>query len=110
LRFILRQESQAYEFCQKQIVACDKEWEQYVREQPDRSQGVQLEEEKRHNQRKRKRGHTPQQFDWRAGLFRMTGVDRTRVDGIDVITAATVISEAGWDMSKWRTENHFVSW
>jgi transposase len=21
-----------------------------------------------------------------------------------------VISEAGWDMSKWRTENHFVSW
>ena len=25
-------------------------------------------------------------------------------------TAATVISEAGYDMSKWKTENHFVSW
>jgi transposase len=40
----------------------------------------------------------------------MTGMDLTRVDGIDVMTAATVISEAGYDMSKWKTENHFVSW
>jgi hypothetical protein len=22
----------------------------------------------------------------------------------------TIISEAGWDMSKWKTEDHFVSW
>src|SRR4029077_787202 len=43
-------------------------------------------------------------------LFRMTGTDLTRIDAIDVRTAATVISEAGWDMSKWRTEDHFVSW
>jgi hypothetical protein len=40
----------------------------------------------------------------------MTGTDLTRIDGIDVMTATTVISEAGWDMSKWETENHFVSW
>jgi hypothetical protein len=46
----------------------------------------------------------------RTALFRMTGVDLTRVDGIDIVTAATVISEAGWDMTKWRTEGHFVSW
>jgi transposase len=26
------------------------------------------------------------------------------------MTATTVISEAGYDMSKWKTENHFVSW
>src|SRR5260370_42020208 len=26
------------------------------------------------------------------------------------MTATTVISEAGWDMSKWETEHHFVSW
>ena len=30
--------------------------------------------------------------------------------GIDVTAAMTVISEVGWDMSKWKTENHFVSW
>jgi hypothetical protein len=26
------------------------------------------------------------------------------------MTATTILSEAGWDMSKWKTENHFVSW
>ena len=31
-------------------------------------------------------------------------------DGIDVVTAATILSEAGWDMSKWEDEDHFVSW
>ena len=42
-------------------------------------------------------------------LFRMTGTDLTQIDGIDVTAAMTVISEVGWDMSKWKTENHFVS-
>jgi Transposase IS116/IS110/IS902 family len=40
----------------------------------------------------------------------MTGTDLTQIDGIDVMAAMTVVSEVGWDMSKWRTENHFVSW
>ena len=40
----------------------------------------------------------------------MTGTDLTQIDGIDVTTAMTILSEAGWDMSKWRTEHHFVSW
>src|SRR5437899_13054290 len=40
----------------------------------------------------------------------MTGTDLTRIDSIDVMTATTIISEAGWDMSKWKTEDHFVSW
>jgi transposase len=35
----------------------------------------------------------------------MTGVDLTQIDGIDVMTVMTVISEVGWDMSKWKTEN-----
>jgi len=26
------------------------------------------------------------------------------------MTAMTIISEAGWDMSKWKTDGHFVSW
>jgi len=40
----------------------------------------------------------------------MTGTDLTRIDSIDVMTATTIVSEAGYDMSKWETENHFVSW
>jgi len=40
----------------------------------------------------------------------MSGADLTQIDSIDVITAMTIISEAGWDMRKWKTEHHFVSW
>jgi hypothetical protein len=32
------------------------------------------------------------------------------MDGVDVMTAMTILSEVGWDMSKWKTEDHFVSW
>jgi transposase len=37
----------------------------------------------------------------------MTGADLTQIDGIDVTTAMTILSEAGWDMSKWKTEEQF---
>lgn len=76
---------------------------------PDRNTGVALPEEKRRNRRKKKRGNSPQ-FDLRQLLYLMSGVDLTRVDGIDVITAMTVVAEAGYDMSPWPTVDHFVSW
>jgi Transposase IS116/IS110/IS902 family len=37
-------------------------------------------------------------------------VDLTRIDGVDVMVAQTVISEVGLDMSPWKTEAHFASW
>jgi Transposase IS116/IS110/IS902 family len=43
-------------------------------------------------------------------LQRITGVDLTRIDGVDVMVAQTVISEVGLDMSRWKTEAHFASW
>jgi len=89
LLFVLQQEQDGYEFCQKQMAECDQRLQQYLR--------------------KKKRGNAPQ-FDLRAELFRMTGTDLTQIDGIDVTTTMTILSEAGWDMSKWKTEHHFVSW
>jgi len=109
LVFILKQEQESYQFCHQQIAACDKQLKEYLKQCGDRSQGAPLPEEKRKHRRKKKRGNAPQ-FDLREGLFRLTGVDLTRIDGVDVITAATVVTEAGWDMSKWSPEHHFVSW
>ena len=37
-------------------------------------------------------------------------MDLTRIDGVNVIVAQTVISEVGLDMSRWKTEAHFASW
>jgi transposase len=109
LLFQLKQEQEGYEFCLKQIAECDEQLQQYLKQREDRSAGASLPEEKRKERLRKKKENKPQ-FDLRAELFRMTGTDLTRIDAIDVRTAATVISEAGWDMSKWRTEDHFVSW
>src|SRR5207244_3558098 len=109
LLFVLKQEHEGYEFCHKQMAECDRQLKQYLQQREDRSQGAPLPEEKRKGRLKKKRANKPQ-FDLREGLFRMTGTDLTRIDGIDVMTAMTIISEAGWDMSKWPDEDHFVSW
>lgn len=109
LLFVLQQEQNGYEFCQKQIAECDQRLEQYLQQREDRSAGAHLPEEKRKERLKKKKGNKPR-FDLRTGLFCMTGTDLTRIDSIDVMTAMTILSEAGWDMSKWETEDHFVSW
>jgi transposase len=36
-------------------------------------------------------------------------VDLTSIDGINAITAQTILSEVGTDMSGFPTENHFTS-
>src|SRR5271166_5365163 len=109
LLFCLGQELEAYRFYQTLITECDQELAKLLRTFPDRSAGVALPEETRAGRRKKKRGNTPQ-FDLRQLLYLMSGVDLARIDGIDVITAMTVIAEAGYDMSPWPTADHFVSW
>jgi transposase len=109
LIFVLQQEQEGYEFCQQQMAACDEQLKQYLQQREDRRQGASLPEETRKGRLKKKKGNAPQ-FDLRADLFRMTGTDLTQIDGVDVMTAMTILSEAGRDMSKWETESHFVSW
>jgi len=109
LLFVLKQEQEAYEFCQQQMAECDRQLQQYLQQREDRSQGASLPQEMRKGRLVRKKGNKPM-FALRTELFRITGTDLTQVDGIDVVTAATILSEAGWDMSKWEDEHHFVSW
>src|SRR3989441_10016645 len=40
LLFVLRQEQDGYEFCQKQMVECDRQVEQYLQQREDRSKGT----------------------------------------------------------------------
>jgi len=105
----LKQELQTYHFYQTLIAECDQELAKLLRAFPDRSAGVALGEDPRKGRRKKKRGNSPQ-FDLRQLLYLMSGVDLARIDGVDVITAMTVVAEAGYDMSPWPTADHFVSW
>src|ERR1700740_2852932 len=47
LLFVLQQEQDGYEFCQKQMAECDRQLNHYLGQRGDRSQGAPLPEEKR---------------------------------------------------------------
>lgn len=49
-------------------------------------------------------------FDARACLQKIHGIDVTAIYGISEIAALEILAETGTNLSKWLTENHFVSW
>jgi len=115
--FELKQAVDAYDFVQKQIGECDRELEKYMAALPSRSlPGSDAERAddsgksgKNKQKSKKPKGNAPQ-FDLKAELNRVNGVDLTTIDGIEVMTAETILSEVGTDMSRFKTEGHFVSW
>ena len=46
----------------------------------------------------------------RAQIYRVSGVDLTAIEGIGAQTAQIVMSEIGWDLSRFPSEKHFTSW
>jgi transposase len=114
LLFQAKQELARYDFCQLQIAECDRELEQRLRNLPEMPASEQKSATKVNQpppkKRKRRKDHNIPQFDLHRELQRISGVDLTRIDGIDVMTGLTVISEVGLDMSRWPSEQHFASW
>lgn len=91
LLFVLRQEVDMYRACQKRIVACDRQLRQHLQRITSRVD-VSAKPIGPRPKGKRARGNAPKTFDLRSELYRLTGVDWTQVDGIDVQVAPTVIS------------------
>ncbi len=104
--FELTQALELYRVYQSKIAECDREIEAHMGRFADRSGGAPLGEQPRKN---RIQGNAPR-FDVRSHLYRMTGVDLTRINGVDAYTALKVIGEVGTDMTKWPTAKHFASW
>ena len=94
-----------YRVYQGKIAECDREIETQLERFEDHSDG----EPPDPNGKKRNQGNAPR-FDVQGQLYRMTGVDLTRIDGVDGFTALKVVSEVGTDMTKWKSAKHFASW
>jgi transposase len=113
--FELRQAVDAYDFIHKQIVACDQRLKTLLEVLPARpitgreAEVGAAEVGQRSTPRRKKQRNTPA-FDLKEELTRICGVDLTRIDSIDVMTAQTLVAEVGPDMSRWPTEDHFASW
>ena len=103
--FELTQALELYRFYHDKIAECDREIEAQLERFEDLSDGGFPAD----NGRRRSQGNAPR-FDIRTYLFRMTGVDLTRIDSVDAYTALKVISEIGTDMTKWPSAKHFASW
>ena len=119
LLFELRQAVDSYAFAHQQMRECDRQLESFLASLPARtlerpSQSAEARTaatppEKKARKKPKARRNEPT-IDLKAELKRICGVDLTSIDGIDVITAQTVLSEVGADMSGFPTENHFASW
>ena len=108
LVFVLQQEVAMYDAYQQRIAECDQALEQHL--QHLATKAVAATGHAAPPKRRRKAGSHAPQFDLRGELHRISGVDLTRIDGIDVGVAQTVVSEVGVDMTRWATEAHFASW
>jgi len=101
--FALKQALDAFDFVGTQLAECDREIERQL-------QRLQLHDADPAKGKQRGRARNAPKFDLRARLFRMCGVDLTRIDGVDVTTALAVVSEIGTDLSRFPSVKHFTSW
>jgi transposase len=123
--FELRQAVDSYHFAHAQMRDCDEELNRCLASLPTRvleapaapkpeapaapKEAQAAATPKKKTKAKRKpRGNEPH-LDLQAELERICGVDLTSIDGIDVMTAVTIVSEIGTDMSKFKDEDHFAS-
>ncbi len=100
--FALKQALGAFDFVGTQLAECDDQIEQQL-------QRLQAHEGDPAHGKKRGRARNAPKFDLRTQLFRMCGVDLTRIDGVDVTTALAVVCEVGTDLSRFPTIKHFTS-
>jgi len=108
LLFVLRQHVELYQIYQKKIHACDLQLRKHLQ-----SLGSKLDLQAQPLGPRPKGKHLSRNapaFDLRTELYRITGIDWSQINGIDVLTAQTVISEAGADLSAFPSEKQFASW
>jgi hypothetical protein len=105
--FILHQEQNLYQVYQQQITECDTALGAHLQTLDDRVEpGSQVPQAKPN---KRAGSSAPTSFDVRGELYRISGTDLTQIDGINIMTAQTIIAEVGVDMSRFPKEAHFAS-
>jgi len=118
--FELRQAVDSYQFAHRQMRECDQRLEAYLGTLPTRTiecdsppaaakPAVAKPAAVKGKKAPRPKGNAPA-LDLQTMLQRIAGVDLTTIDGIDVMTAQTILSEIGTDMSAFKTEDHFASW
>jgi len=107
--FVLEEAVRLYDVFQDAMARCDRQMEHYMATFQSKADPKALDGKPTKKHKTTRRKNEPY-FDLRKELYRMTGVDLTRIDGIDALTAQTLVCECGFDMSPFPTESRFASW
>jgi transposase len=108
LLFVLKQQVELYRVYQDKIGDCDLQLRDHLESLGSK---VDLKTQPIGPKPKGKKGsRNAPQFDLRTELYRITGIDWAQVNGLDVLTAQTVMAEAGDDLDAFSSEKHFTSW
>ncbi len=102
--FALKQSVELYDFHQQQIISCDAAIQGQLDRMESRGDKDDL------PPRKKQKSKGSPNFDVRSELYRMTGVDLTRIDGLNEASVLKILAETGVDITPWPTEKHFSSW
>lgn len=105
--FTLTQAVELYDFYQKQILECENKITGLLAKFPDNEI-----KDKNNNPPSQKKKNKKDKInpEIREHLKRTTGIDLTEINGFNTLTVATIVSEVGLNMNKWKTEKHFTSW
>jgi transposase len=107
LLFTLGQALELHDVLHAKIADCDKKIEECLRSFSSKADPPQT--DLKPSKCRTRRKNQPY-FDLQAQLYRISGVDLTAIDGIDSLTAQTIISEVGFELSMFASEKHFSSW
>lgn len=104
--FALRQAVELYEIYQSKIADCEEAIIAQLDSYPDATDG----EPPPSSKPGKPSARLGSGVDVREMLYKKSGVDLFAVPGLGTDTLLTVTSEAGFDMSPWKTVKHFTSW
>ncbi|MDD3773264.1 MAG: transposase, partial [Weeksellaceae bacterium] len=109
--FGLKQEYQAYRFFQKQIDACDKQIDKFIKEELRKSpEKNKLKTTDKPHKRQNKNAISIKNFNQVAYQY-FGGVDLMAIEGLSHVTVLSIMSEIGPDgFIKFDTSKQFVSW
>src|SRR5437867_7863481 len=108
LLFVLRQHVELYRIYQEKINDCDLQLRKHL-ESLGSKRDLKTEPIGPRPKGKKIARNAPE-FDLRSELYRISGIDWAQINGIDVLTAQTVIAEVGADLSAFPSEKQFASW
>ena len=108
--FALQQAAELYDTYGEKILACDVALEKQLEKFDSKVEPASSDDPGPDQPAKKRKSRSAPSFDVRSQLKRMSGVDLTRIDGIDENTALKILSEIGLDMCRWPSAKHFAFW